>query len=352
MQLTHARWALLRRGGLYLVIAAFAAFAVNLLPGTEQTAYAADSAGKKISRSEVIARAQYWVFKGLSYSSGSTYRDPDGDHSYRTDCSGFVDMAWHLGGQPNTGALPGYSGVSQISRSSLRKGDILNNASDGHVILFGGWAADDEHFTYYTFGATPPHKVTGASFGSGSLDGWPTSHYTAYTYSKLFDDTQGTTLESAGDGYACNHTAYWTVHLTDMRNVDLAADVCRWVQYLPATEQYRIETELVVHWRPGTGDDDSSNNSRNKFDRFYPHLQIQKNDGTAKELWCSGFKDRINSDFSDGDGVGDYVCHGSYVAAVGSGTWTADGWLEYDENLDGESSVGPFYLVGSPEVDL
>jgi len=41
-----------------------------------------------IGRSTIVARGQDWVDKHVPYNQGATH---DG---YRTDCSGFVSMAW------------------------------------------------------------------------------------------------------------------------------------------------------------------------------------------------------------------------------------------------------------------
>lgn len=45
---------------------------------------------KCVARSTIVARGQDWVNKHVPYSQSKTY---DG---YRTDCSGFVSMAWML----------------------------------------------------------------------------------------------------------------------------------------------------------------------------------------------------------------------------------------------------------------
>src|SRR5262245_40719882 len=65
-----------------------------------------------ISRGEVINRAQYWVNRHPTYNQNAHLRDLDDDgHLYRTDCSGFISMAWHLSdtnGGPNTQGLMNY----------------------------------------------------------------------------------------------------------------------------------------------------------------------------------------------------------------------------------------------------
>jgi hypothetical protein len=58
----------------------------------------ASSVGGSITRSEVIARAQYWLDRGdtwYSLDQADAISDGTGG-AYRPDCSGFVSMAWHL----------------------------------------------------------------------------------------------------------------------------------------------------------------------------------------------------------------------------------------------------------------
>ncbi|WP_406050449.1 FG-GAP-like repeat-containing protein [Streptomyces virginiae] len=116
-----------------------------------QGAAASDVAGQ-ISRSEVIARAKTWVDAGVPYSMTSYRTDANG--RYRTDCSGFVSMAWHLSSSSannwgeTTGTLLEFT--SSISKESLKPGDILLNpdpGADGHVVIFNGWT-NAEHTRY------------------------------------------------------------------------------------------------------------------------------------------------------------------------------------------------------------
>ncbi|MER5731821.1 VCBS repeat-containing protein [Streptomyces sp. NPDC002138] len=110
------------------------------------------STGGRISRSEVIARARTWVDAGVPYSMTSYRSDANG--RYRTDCSGFVSMAWHLASSSannwgeTTGTLLDFT--SSIGKESLKPGDILLNpdpGASGHVVVFNGWA-NAEHTRY------------------------------------------------------------------------------------------------------------------------------------------------------------------------------------------------------------
>ncbi|KAJ6443668.1 NlpC/P60-like cell-wall peptidase [Purpureocillium lavendulum] len=94
----------------------------------------------KISRKEILERANYWVSRHIPYSMSKTYPDSQG-RRYRTDCSGFVSMALHANS-------PGYSTVSlpeiakPISWSDIKPGDLVGTlgpgtgGAAGHVTLF------------------------------------------------------------------------------------------------------------------------------------------------------------------------------------------------------------------------
>jgi len=90
----------------------------------------------------VISRAQVWVTAQVPYNQGATY---DG---YREDCSGFVSMAWGIGGPgKTTSTLPEVSHA--ITKDELKEGDVLLDTAE-HVVIFGGWtnAAKSEYMAY------------------------------------------------------------------------------------------------------------------------------------------------------------------------------------------------------------
>ncbi|WP_194894315.1 C40 family peptidase [Catenulispora pinisilvae] len=102
-----------------------------------------------ISASEILSRAASW--NGTPYST-TTYKDgPGNDIAYRTDCSGYVSMAFHLSSSLTTVSLP--SVVHSISKADLQPGDILGvlgpntGGNAGHVLIFDGWA-DSAHDSY------------------------------------------------------------------------------------------------------------------------------------------------------------------------------------------------------------
>jgi hypothetical protein len=158
------------------------------------TVSAQSTIGGKISRSEAISRAKYWYTHRASipYNGGATYRDPDGHHRYRQDCSGYVSMALHLSpsgiGAPSTVNLPKY-GTKLKSRRDMKMGDytgILGNGTAGaagHVRLFEKWS-NKAKGTYwaYDFGSTPvKHAIYQLSTDKPRNGiGW-----TAYRYKKI-----------------------------------------------------------------------------------------------------------------------------------------------------------------------
>jgi hypothetical protein len=160
-------------------------------------AAAASSVGGNITRSEILQRAENWYQRrgSITYNmdNGSTVWDVGSTRKYRPDCSGFVDMAWHLNADPNTQGLTSSTYTTPISRSSLMPGDALIDTTitepsgvyPYHAILFGGWNnTAHSSFWYYSFGGTPIEKRFDGVF-SGTLAGHPASSYNAYRYKKV-----------------------------------------------------------------------------------------------------------------------------------------------------------------------
>ncbi|MEE3919651.1 hypothetical protein V2I01_18855 [Micromonospora sp. BRA006-A] len=109
------------------------------------------------------------------------YRD-QGGKDYRTDCSGYVSMAWHLSASAWTGNLGKVA--TQISKTSLLPGDALNSPAE-HVILFKRWINQSTGtFEYYSFGSTPVKIATETLTGGsdGLIDSHPASSYVALRY--------------------------------------------------------------------------------------------------------------------------------------------------------------------------
>ncbi|PRY30482.1 FG-GAP-like repeat-containing protein [Pseudosporangium ferrugineum] len=132
-------------------------FYPNLPPQPNRSALAAVSttplpcdnngSDRNMSRAQALTRARSWLSVGIPYSQNRCYRNQYGD--YRTDCSGFVSMAWGLGGSGSafwTGNL--MDRAYSISRGSLKQGDALlrhtGDPDENHVALFVRWA-DSAH---------------------------------------------------------------------------------------------------------------------------------------------------------------------------------------------------------------
>ncbi|MEU4779217.1 tachylectin-related carbohydrate-binding protein, partial [Micromonospora sp. NPDC023633] len=151
-----------------------------------QAAHAASSVGGQISRDEILSRAQYWYDNrsNIPYSQSGWHHDQFGK-DYRTDCSGFVSMAWHLSTSAWTGNIGQVS--TQISKSDLQPGDALNSPTE-HVILFKRWINQSTGtFEYYAFGSTPVKIATETLTGGsdGLIDSHPASDYIALRYKNV-----------------------------------------------------------------------------------------------------------------------------------------------------------------------
>lgn len=99
---------------------------------------AAPASPKFFDRKAVIARAKTWTSVHVPYSQTDWLKN------YRTDCSGFVSMAWGLDRSYVTWSLPEVA--VRIDKEDLQPGDIILNLQR-HVIIFAGWA-DKAHTRY------------------------------------------------------------------------------------------------------------------------------------------------------------------------------------------------------------
>ncbi|MFD6229972.1 FG-GAP-like repeat-containing protein [Streptomyces sp. NPDC060232] len=148
---------------------------------TRATAFAA-TAPTKLTRSGAIARAKSWVGIGLDYDSGGRRG------GYRTDCSGFVSMAWDLDFQPATNTFASRGVTESITKSELKAGDALlddDAGSSGHIVLFERWA-NSERTKYWGFDFTPSgvhHRVYDYPYYPGY------GPYEPVRYKNIADDT-------------------------------------------------------------------------------------------------------------------------------------------------------------------
>jgi hypothetical protein len=162
----------------------------------------------QISSNEILSRAKAWyslcgyngnnpssvpagcTSNGMWYTTENSgdsddHIDPEGTHSYRKDCSGFVSMALHLSQSYVTDTLPGV--LDQIAIDSLQPGDVIDAVgygSDGHTFLFEKWGDSAHTFYYaYDFGMTPIRHRTVQRSGS-DLDLGDGRTFTAWHYPK------------------------------------------------------------------------------------------------------------------------------------------------------------------------
>ncbi|MCF2528028.1 peptidoglycan-binding protein [Yinghuangia soli] len=106
-----------------------------------------------VTRQQILERARTWSDIVVPYSQ-SAYRG-----GYRTDCSGFVSMAWGLSENAWTGNLANYA--YPIAKSDLKPGDILlfhnyaNPVRGSHVVIFERWT-DSSRTGYVGYEQTQP----------------------------------------------------------------------------------------------------------------------------------------------------------------------------------------------------
>ncbi|KAK3900505.1 hypothetical protein C8A05DRAFT_17191 [Staphylotrichum tortipilum] len=136
----------------------------------------------KITRKEILARANYWISRHIPYSMSKTYPDPQG-RKYRTD------MALHTNSPGfNTVSLP--SIATAISWSALKPGNFVGTlgagtgGAAGHVTLFLSWA-DSKHTAYNTLEC----RGSAGCVQYKRNIGWKVGSYTAkpYRYIRVVD---------------------------------------------------------------------------------------------------------------------------------------------------------------------
>ncbi|MGK4585554.1 hypothetical protein [Kitasatospora sp. HPMI-4] len=141
-------------------------------------------AGQPISRSEVLARAESWVTEGVPYSASVHYTDSSG--TYRTDCSGFISMAWNLPASAannwgeTTWTLPDFA-TRLGGLGELRAGDMIDKI-DQHVVLFKEWA-DAAHSAAVVLELA--HSGTRARQSTYSRSFLTTRNYLPFRYDKI-----------------------------------------------------------------------------------------------------------------------------------------------------------------------
>ncbi|MGW4698361.1 PAS domain-containing protein [Kitasatospora cineracea] len=170
---------------------ATAGLAGSLAVGNSAHAVGTSSVNGQITRSEVLARAQSWVDEGVPYSQDGSHPYTDSNGSYRSDCSGYVSMAWHLGSSLTTQTLRGVS-TQLNSFDDLKPGDMLDRYDNGnyniHVVLFAGWA-DSAHTTANVYAEST--WGTNASRKTYSRSYLNSADFRPWRYNNIVDGTTG-----------------------------------------------------------------------------------------------------------------------------------------------------------------
>lgn len=123
--------------------------------GTEEVLTVAEDAeltaagyGKPIQRDAVMTRAKDWNTRNVPYSQSATAWDVNHGKRYRTDCSGFVSMAWKLKTSKTTWTLDDVSHV--INWNDLLRGDALIRPHH-HTMLFDKWVNADTKADFWIY---------------------------------------------------------------------------------------------------------------------------------------------------------------------------------------------------------
>lgn len=170
--------------------------ALHGAPGAPGSPGPSMSAARPTTRAAILARAQKWVDAKVPYSMNAYWSD-----GYRQDCSGFVSMAWNLGGNEWTGSLASFA--VRITKSELQSGDILlfhnpaNPEKGSHVTIFGGWA-NAARTQYVAYEQARPHarrQTTPYAYWSNG------SRYLPYRYKGVESGTPGGAGPGTGTRY-------------------------------------------------------------------------------------------------------------------------------------------------------
>jgi len=170
--------------------------AATVTVSTTPTPCASNGADKNMTRAQALTRAQSWLSVGIPYSQSRCYRNEYGD--YRTDCSGFVSMAWGVGGLGSDHWTGNFLDISHvIARADLQPGDALlrheGNPDVDHVALFVRWE-DSAH--------TKPVVIEQTGSRNTVQDTWSesnASHYKPVRYNHIVEGGSSANGVAAGD---------------------------------------------------------------------------------------------------------------------------------------------------------
>jgi hypothetical protein len=131
------------------------ALAADSAEGTTETLTTAEAAslaaagyGDGIHRAEVMTRAKDWYNRNVPYNQSATAWDVNHGKRYRTDCSGYVSMAWKLPTSLTTSTLDNVSHV--INWNDLLPGDSLLYPGH-HVQIFDKWNNPDTKAAFWIY---------------------------------------------------------------------------------------------------------------------------------------------------------------------------------------------------------
>ncbi|GLW09453.1 hypothetical protein Misp01_45820 [Microtetraspora sp. NBRC 13810] len=184
-----------------------AAAALSFASVSAVPAQAASGVDGEILRSETLTRAQFWVNKNVVYSQSRWTGDANG-RTYRTDCSGFVSLAWHLSTSLNTTGFANYGNKTVLgSIHDLKPGDAI--LKSGHIELFAMWKDPNDHtdgaYVYSLNGPTDNDWAKGPvrnSHGQVGFNTWADMNtYTPIRYKKIKDDAPATVTPVEGRLY-------------------------------------------------------------------------------------------------------------------------------------------------------
>ena len=169
------------------------------------------TAGPRVTRQQIMQNALGWLAQDVPYSQ-TRYFNGVGTPltTYRTDCSGFVSMAWETNVRTNannwnggyvTWTLPNIA-TRLPSVLDLQPGDILDNLQH-HVILFTGWV-DKTTGVFSYIAETEPglnmQAVDSESVIGGSISGYPFNSFIPYTYENVVPSGSPSTVTGDWDG--------------------------------------------------------------------------------------------------------------------------------------------------------
>ncbi|SEM36004.1 FG-GAP repeat domain-containing protein, partial [Streptacidiphilus jiangxiensis] len=157
--------------------------------------------GDTITQAQVTARAKEWIDSQVPYSEGAGWVDSATGGPYRSDCSGFVSMAWGLKDSLVTQTLPSVSTVvaSDITgATNLQTGDALDYTAK-HVVLFDHWTDSNGDFAYDAehMGGVLPSQSTGSIYNS-TLEGYALQDFEGLRYNNITATPK--THDATGDG--------------------------------------------------------------------------------------------------------------------------------------------------------